>query len=225
MPKIIARGVPEHTTDWPECGESEKPCYENYDDGKTAWSCTRATGHGGPHAGHYYGDGLNRVGLAWENEESVNKHEEVGALVDKAEVLMSLLGEPDKGNRQEMLLTAQTLAMLALVKSMSPTVKVEEELFAPGQPNAFPVLSSNGTLGHYMGTSPDAYLTEAARAFRCRKEDIKAAMRAVVYKVPDWENKKIQAIKELRTVTGLGLKDSKDIIDFASQTAHHKWWI
>jgi len=48
-------------------------------------------------------------------------------------------------------------------------------------------------------------------------------LRYVEARVPDWQQRKIVAIKEIRTYTGLGLKDSKDLIDIMSANPN-PWW-
>lgn len=233
MPRVIARDIPEDLTAWPECSESETPCYADQDDDETNWSCTRIEGHDGPHAGHYFDGNTNMVGIAWadertmDKEKSVDKNEEVNAFVDKAEVLMSILGEPDRNNRQEMLLTAQTLAMLALVKSMNPQPEevLPERTNATGSLFTRPPHGTSAYNGSGDYASVKRYITAMTQDYQVSEALLKSVMRDVIRVVPEWENRKIQAIKELRSITNLGLKESKDFIDFAATTAHYAWWL
>ena len=51
------------------------------------------------------------------------------------------------------------------------------------------------------------------------------ALRHMSRTVPDWRMKKIQAIKEIRNVTNLGLKESKDLMDLTTQYPEFDdWW-
>lgn len=127
----------------------------------------------------------------------------VGGLLDKAEVMLSLAGEPTTPT--EYLLHAQTAAMIGLLKALSPTVRRAAIANDPDLLRNLP---------------PDLVLI--ATRYSMSPIDLIETMRMVEQRIPDWRDKKIPAIKEIRTITGYTLADAKGLIDFCVYAP--KWW-
>jgi large subunit ribosomal protein L7/L12 len=87
-----------------------------------------------------------------------------------------------------------------LVKELEKTFEIEKSLVAPMQ--AFTVASNNGNAD--QSTAPSAAAQE------------KTAFDVSLTEVPG--DKKIGILKIVRTITGLGLKESKDIVDNVPKT-------
>jgi|SRR6478735_3575952 len=71
---------------------------------------------------------------------------------------------------------------------------------------------------------PGVYL-RWARDVGVSNDTMRNALRQMSRMVPDWRLKKIQAIKEVRVATTLGLKESKDLMDLTTQYPEFDdWW-
>jgi hypothetical protein len=54
--------------------------------------------------------------------------------------------------------------------------------------------------------------------------DMRQTLNQATTSVPDWRNFKIKFIKEIRAITGVGLKEAKDLADLASAEGPNEWW-
>ncbi len=113
----------------------------------------------------------------------------------QAEVLLSLAGAPE--TRQEQFIAAQTHAIIALVRALKPDVTTARTPFIVSQVSV--------KTGIPAGTIIN---------------DVRAMVRAI----PDWEQRRINAIKELRAISTLGLKEAKDIVDTMVLDQSNPWW-
>lgn len=68
------------------------------------------------------------------------------------------------------------------------------------------------------------WATVAATNTQMTVNQLAEVLREMEKRVPDWETKKIQAIKEVRALTHLGLKEAKDILDAAWDHRPDYWW-
>lgn len=147
--------------------------------------------------------------------------DEVSDHVYKAEALLALAGEPE--TRNEMLITAQTEAILALVKAMRPS-KVDTYFYAQGLASA-PI-----TPLQMLPIPPNSYVARVpARIIpaggNVQAQDVSAACTEMAKRVPDWDIKKIVAIKEIRSITNMGLKEAKEVVDaMAACAPGFEWW-
>lgn len=128
--------------------------------------------------------------------------DEVGALLDQAEVYLSLAGEPE--TRTEMLIHAQTAAMIGLLKALGTERPAADAM----------VRLSNPVPNHVRTIASESGIEVTSLAL---------AMREVVRLDPMWETKRIAAIKRLRPIAGLSLKQAKDIIDISIDVSPG-WW-
>ncbi len=123
--------------------------------------------------------------------------------VDTTEIeyLLELAGEPQ--SKSEILMVAQTKAIVALVHALSP------------QPHTF-----------YSNVGVPANVTAIWSHARITVPEGKSHIARMLVYVPDFDQRKINAIKELRLASGLGLKESKDIVEqMATDLASGRiWW-
>lgn len=89
------------------------------------------------------------------------------------------------------------------------------------------ILARQNTLNDLAATSPPqpplVYSTWA-RANGMSITQMVDMLRRMENLVPDYLNFKIKAIKEIRSYSGLGLKESKDLADLISADPLNPWW-
>lgn len=74
-----------------------------------------------------------------------------------------------------------------------------------------------------LPTPPIQFSTWAANN-KLSLSQLVALLRHMEARVPDYYDKKIAAIKEIRAYTSLGLKESKDLMDLVSADLPNPWW-
>jgi hypothetical protein len=136
------------------------------------------------------------------NEERTQFH------LDKAEYLLEMAGEPKTPD--QMFTAAAASAMLGLAGQIrtgmtiisnpntTPLAEWEKELLLPA--NGAHVDSKTQAAWDAIDSTGDFYR-------------LISAVRAMEHMVPDWQNRKIQAIKEIRQSNTASLKESKDLVE------------
>jgi len=130
-------------------------------------------------------------------------------------------------------LITNTRGWLALVESQESEMSLTDKLLlASININVAMVIAIGQQSGvlHEQTTNtaapvgvPRDYMTWAANN-RMSERDLRSTLAVATANVgPDWRAKKIALIKEIRAITGLGLKESKDLADLATPDPN-EWW-